>query len=123
MLERLRSLHFFDEIRVIRIYNATAKRFNRKRSLRELLIRRECLHKYNWGADEFFLYKYESLTDAEKDSIVSEIAHSRFAESVNALSAMRLLADKWETFKYYGKFFRREACYVTQTNNGGGIMS
>ena len=74
---------------------------------------------YNWRSDEFFYYKYDTLSEKERESYVSDIARKSFAESVNHIDARKLLDDKWKTYETYKKYFNREACCVTKANNDG----
>lgn len=117
----LRSTRFFDEYRVIRDSIKTIRKFNLSGSYSLYWKIRSCHRKFGWSPDEYFLYKYETLTHDERRDFVTEAAHFKFAESVNSTSSIQILSDKWKTFEFYNNFFRREARLVTPTIMGGGI--
>lgn len=117
----IRNTQIFDEYRVIRDSIKTIRKFNLNGSYSLYWKIRSCHRKFGWSPDEYFLYKYETLTHDERRDFVTEVAHFKFAEKVNSTAVIQMLSDKWKTFEFYNKFFRREACLVTPTNNGGGV--
>ena len=120
MQKFLKTTWLYDELRVIRGCVVAFHQFDVKGSLSLYLKIRTCHRKYGWYPNEYFLYNYESLSEKERESFVSEIEHVRFAKTVNSLAIRKLLSNKWRTFDFYKRFFHREACMVTPTNNGWG---
>ena len=118
-MRKLKNTRLFDEYRIIRDYKKTVSKFEVAGSLSLYLKVRSCHHELGWSTDEFFQYKYDKLTAEERQDFISEVTHIKFAESVNSRSVIQILSDKWKTFEYYNKFFRREACLVTASNMGG----
>lgn len=118
----IRKTWLYDELRVIRHCIVTFRKMKVRGSIPLYLKIRSCHRRYGWDVDEYFLYKYDTLSIDEVKSFVTEDEHLKFAGKINPLNATAILADKWKTYESYKKFFGRDACLVTSVNNGGGIM-
>lgn len=119
LMQIFRRTWLYDELRLIRDSIVTFRKLSLKGSITLFMKVRSCHRKYGWEPDEYFLYKYESLSDGERQSFVSEKEHVTFSEKVNPKGVREILSDKWKTYEAYREYFGREACLVTINNNGG----
>ncbi|WP_346699810.1 sugar-transfer associated ATP-grasp domain-containing protein [uncultured Alistipes sp.] len=68
---------------------------------------------FGWLPDEFYLYHYESLSNAERQAFICEDEHVVVADFLNTAEARTILGDKWNTYKEFCTFFDRKACCIT----------
>lgn len=77
-----------------------------KRKMKEAMI------KYHWDFDEFFMYDYMKLTPEERASFVPEFEKNIFCDKVNDYSASRIFMSKWESYKLFKAFYKRDCVSV-----------
>lgn len=78
----------------------------RRMHLREMM--REAFINYRWEFDEFFLFHFETIDEKKRKSFVPEYDKNTFAESINNEKFANIFLDKWTTYKYFYKYFRRD---------------
>lgn len=66
----------------------------------------------HWSPKEFFIYNYENLTDEQISEYVTEYDRARFCTEVNDFKKSDIFQKKWETYKHFKKYFKREAILV-----------
>lgn len=106
--------NIYDKVRLIRDSRHSFEKFGVKGS--KLLFQhiKEAHQLYGWYPDEYFLYHYDELTDAQRQLVIGDREHSIIAEAMNDRKAAKLLSDKWETFCLYRPYFQRDAVRVTK---------
>lgn len=67
---------------------------------------------YHWDFDEFFLFNYEGLTHEERLKFVPEYDKNVFCDQVNNSKQADVFYSKWETYKVFKEFFKRDAILV-----------
>lgn len=65
--------------------------------------------KFHWNFEEYFLFRYEQLNDEERRAFFSNYDKDIFCDKVNNDKHADLLNDKWETYRTFKKFFKRDA--------------
>lgn len=116
IVARVRKISVFnnayDMVRLVRDSRRTFKKFDVKGSKQLFERIKEAHQRYGWYPDEFFLYHYDDLTDAQRQLVIGDREHSIIAEAMNDRKAAKLLSDKWKTFCLYRPFFQRDAIQV-----------
>lgn len=67
---------------------------------------------YHWDFDEFFMYHFEDISDEKRKSFVPEYEKNIFCSRVNDPRKSMIFDNKWETYKCFSKYFRRDVCYL-----------
>ena len=70
------------------------------------------MKQYHWDFEEYFLFDYESLTNEERLKFVPEYDKNVFCDSVNNSKQADIFYSKWETYKVFREFFKRDAILV-----------
>ncbi len=86
----------------------------REKALVKDMLRMYYDHKFMF--DEYFLYNFEKLTDAQRLEFVSDIEHIPFCESMNVKANQILFDDKTKTYEHFGKYYKRELLAVNSEN-------
>lgn len=103
----------YDMVRLARDSRRTFRKFGVKGSKQILKRIKEAHQRYGWYPDEYFLYHYDDLSDELRASFIGEKEHSSLSEAMNSHQAVAALDDKWETYRLFHDFFKREAIKVT----------
>ena len=107
----------YDMVRLARDSRRTFRKFGVKGSKQILKHIKEAHQRYGWYPDEYFLYHYDDLSDDQRASFRGEKEHSVLSGAMNSHEAAATLADKWETYRLFQDFFKREAIKVTCTRD------
>ena len=107
----------YDMVRLARDSRRAFKKFDIKGSKHIFERIKEAHEQYGWYPDEYFLYHYDDLSDDQRASFIGEKEHSVLSEAMNSHEAASVLADKWETYRLFHDFFKREAIKVTCTRD------
>lgn len=95
---------------------AVIKKFGRDDDYKVLLSQmRRAYIKFRWNADEFFLFQYEKLTDAQRSEFCPEFDHNTFCLKVNNWDIAQDFRDKWKTYLRFRPFFKRECILITSS--------
>lgn len=70
---------------------------------------RHAMVEYHWEFDEYFLLGYEGKTHEERMKFVSEYDKNSFCDIVNNPKLAAVFHNKWETYKVFKEFFKRDA--------------
>ena len=62
--------------------------------------------KFCWSAEEFFLFRYEKLTDKQRAEFCPEFDHNAFCLSINKWKIAQDFRDKWKTYLRFKPFFK-----------------
>ena len=113
-LSKSRILHWL-RFRIRRSWNLSViKKFGRENEVNTIMPQmRRAYVKFRWSADEFFLFKYEQLTDKQRAEFCPEFDHNAFCLSVNNWHIAQDFRDKWKTYLRFRPFFKRECFLVT----------
>ena len=68
--------------------------------------------KYHWDFDEYFLFDYEGTSHEERLKFVPEYDKNVFCDQVNDSKQADVFYSKWETYKVFKEFFKRDAILV-----------
>lgn len=80
---------------------------------------REAWVKYRWNFEEFFLFRYEHISDDERKAFVSEYEKNVFSDRVNESAQASILHSKVETYNAFKKYFGRDVVFV---NSGAQLL-
>ena len=68
--------------------------------------------RYHWNFEEYFLFDYEGHTHEERLMFVPEYDKNVFCDQVNNSRQADVFYNKWETYKVFKDFFKRDAILV-----------
>lgn len=89
------------------------KKFGREKETEKLLpLIRQAYTKFHWNVDEFFLFKYESLSDEQRLNFCPEYDHNIFCLRVNNWRTAKVFRNKLATYNLFKSFFKRECVFV-----------
>lgn len=79
---------------------------------------------YHFEADGFFYFHLENRSCKEKKKYIADCDHEEYAWKMNSDPEKRhILDDKMETYKVYGKFYKRDVCFVPCSSDGKRILA
>lgn len=78
---------------------------------------KEAWVKYGWDFDEFFLFRYERLTDEERKEFITSSEIDEFCRKVNDPSQIKILSNKIETYRTFKNHFRRDVVIIENAGN------
>lgn len=78
----------------------------RKRQVKKMMKR--AFINYRWEFDEFFLFNFEKIDEKKKKSFVPEYDKNIFTDLINSRKEADVFLDKWTTYEYFKKYFRRD---------------
>lgn len=73
---------------------------------------KEAWVKYCWDFKEFFLFRYESLSDEERKEFITSSEVDGFCRKVNDPSQINILSNKIETYRTFKSHFKRDAVII-----------
>lgn len=83
-----------------------------KESIRNDIL--EMAKKYRFSAEEYFCYHFKDRSEEERKTFISDMNRVDFCESLNKSRNLAKFDDKMLTYKIFGKFYKREICYVSK---------
>lgn len=111
-----RIVHTFRFKRTLGYIRKVVERYGRGADFDSLLpLMKEAYVKYHWNSEEFFMWHFEKLTDAERREYIPEYDHNIFCLRVNNFETAKLFRDKWTTYQRFGKYFKRKCVYITSS--------
>lgn len=111
-----RFVHAFRFKRTLGYIRKVAERYGRGADFDSLLpLMKEAYVKYHWNSEEFFMWHFEKLTDAERREYIPEYDHNIFCLRVNNFETAKLFRDKWTTYQRFEKYFKRKCVYITSS--------
>lgn len=66
------------------------------------------LHKYGYSFQDYCIYGFIDKTEAGRKQFVADKLRYHYCDILNAPFVEHLMTDKYECYKEYGKFFKRE---------------
>ena len=73
---------------------------------------------YHWDFKEFFMYNFQSLSPKERRMFVPEYDKNVFCDKVNDFKDAQIFDSKWETYRHFSDFFKRDCVLVPATLDG-----
>ena len=108
-----RSLHLYRFKSRSAHIREIANRYGREKDLDKLMpLIKKAYIKYRWNIEEFFMWDFEHLTNAEILAYCPEFDHNIFVLTVNNFETAKLFRDKYATYKRFAKYFKRACVYV-----------
>jgi hypothetical protein len=71
-------------------------------------------YKYGCDFDEYFLYNFERLSDIGRASFITEGIRHNYYELLNRKENNIIYDNKFETYKLYGKYYKRDLMRVSE---------
>ena len=72
---------------------------------------------YHWDFEEFFMYNFQSLSPKERRTFVPEYEKNVFCDKVNDFKDSKVFDSKWETYRVFSDFFKRDCVLVPATSD------
>ena len=69
---------------------------------------------YQISIKEFFWYRFEGKTDAERRAYIGSIEHSKLCDKIGDAENRQILADKYECYIFFKEFFGRDVIKVSR---------
>lgn len=72
--------------------------------------------KYHWSVEEFYMYRFATLTPEQRFSFVPEYEKNVFCDSVNAYEESKVFDSKWNTYSRFRNYFHRDVLPLDGTS-------
>lgn len=95
---------------------SAGERSRLKRKMRYAYIR------YGWSFGEFFMMNFETCTPELRKEFIPDVQRSYFCKMVNPERFHKIFTDKYSTYTYYKKYFKREVCKVVSWEQDGAMF-